>query len=116
MAISNDYHQYLIESLKDKTEAATYLWAILQEEKPESQLLEMALNNILEALGDTNLSIEEITLHKAEINKFSNKSGIAVIYGLAQWLQKLGLELTVNVSDKSLSEENQSNHNVKAFI
>lgn len=116
MATSNNYHQYLIESLKDKTEAANYLWAILQEEQPESQLLEMALNNILEALGNTNLSIEEIQLQKAEINRFSNKLGSAVIYDLVKWLQKLGLELTVNVSDKSLSEENKSNHNFKAII
>lgn len=116
MATCNNYHQYLIESLKDKTEAATYLWAILQEKQPESQLLEIALNNILEALGNTHLSIEEMKLHKAEINRFSNKSGSAVIYGLAEWLQKLGLELTVNVSDESLIEENKYNHNIKAII
>ena len=53
MAKSNNYHQYLIESLKDEKEAANYLWGILQEEQPEPQLLEMALNNVLEALGDS---------------------------------------------------------------
>ncbi len=50
MTQTKNYHQYLIESLKDPTEATAYFWAILQEENPETELLKVALENILEAL------------------------------------------------------------------
>ncbi|MBL1210646.1 hypothetical protein [Geminocystis sp. GBBB08] len=118
MATSNNYHQYLIESLKDKTEAANYLWAILQEEQTEPQLLEIALNNILEALGTTCLSTEEIKQQKAKINQLLNQSGSAVIYSLAEWLQKLGLELSVNINNQSklLISSQISNDNLKVLI
>ena len=48
MTQTKSYHRYLIESLKDPTEATAYLWAILQEENPEPKLLKIALENILE--------------------------------------------------------------------
>ncbi|MFM7382448.1 MAG: DNA-binding protein [Microcystaceae cyanobacterium] len=49
MATTKSYHHYLIESLKDPNEAAAYLWAVLQEENPEPELLKSALEDILEA-------------------------------------------------------------------
>lgn len=118
MTSNNNYHQHLIESLKDRTEAANYLWAILQEKQPEPQLLETALNNILEALGDVYLSPAEIEEQKTEINQLLNQSGTTVIYRLVEWLQKLGLELTVDVNtqSESLSDRQTSTHNLKAVI
>jgi DNA-binding phage protein len=74
MAITKSYHQYLIESLKQPTEAAAYLWAILQEENPEPELLESALEDVLEALGTTKLSSEEIELQKDQLKTLCNRS------------------------------------------
>ncbi len=36
---TRSYQEYLIETLGDPQEAALYLWAILQEENPEPELL-----------------------------------------------------------------------------
>ncbi len=103
MPTTKSYHQYLIKSLKDPVEASAYLEAILQEKNPEPQLLKVALENILEALGDTKLSPDEIALQKQKIEELLNQSGSEVIYNSAQWLQKLGLELTITIAQESLS-------------
>ena len=56
---TRNYQEYLIESLKNRPRAALYIWAILQEENPEPELLVSALQLYLEALGEANLSEEE---------------------------------------------------------
>ncbi len=117
MTQTKNYHQYLIESLKDTTEATAYLWAILQEENPEPELLKVALENILEALGETQLSPHEIQLQKNKIDDLLNQSGSEVIYSLASWLNKLGLELTVTVSqDSSLTNQQEFQDNLEVMI
>ena len=113
MTQTKNYHQYLIESLKDPTEATAYVWAILQEENPEPELLRVALENILEALGETRLKPHEIQLQQYKINELLNQSGSEVIYSLVDWLNKLDLELTVTVSqDSSLIDQQESEDDV----
>lgn len=116
MATTKSYHQYLIESLKQPTEAAAYLWAILQEENPEPQLLKSALEDVLEALGTTKLSAEEIELQKDQLKTLLDKKGNVAIYSLSEWLQKLGLELTVKVTEETLIEQNNSGPNSKVMV
>ncbi|MFM7382449.1 MAG: hypothetical protein ACKO1W_05265 [Microcystaceae cyanobacterium] len=41
-----------------------------------------------------------------------NYSGIEVIYGLAQWLQALGLELTVATKEQNASSQDHSDTNL----
>ncbi len=45
----------------------------LQEENSESELLKVALENILEALGETRLKSHEIQLQKDKINELLNQ-------------------------------------------
>jgi len=116
MATTKSYHQYLIESLKQPTEAAAYLWAILQEENPEPQLLKSALEDILEALGNTQLSPEAIEQQKDKLNILLEQQGKVAIYSLGEWLQKLGLELTVKAKDETFVEQNNSEINSKVMI
>jgi hypothetical protein len=116
MTTTKSYHQYLIESLKQPTEAAAYLWAILQEENPEPQLLKSALEDILEALGSTQLSPEEIEQQKDKLNILLEQQGKVAIYSLGEWLQKLGLELTVKAKDEIFVEQNNSDINSKVMI
>ena len=116
MATTKSYHQYLIESLKQPAEAAAYLWAILQEENPEPQLLKSALEDILEALGSTQLSPEEIEQQKDKLNILLEQQGKVAIYSLGEWLQKLGLELTVKAKDEIFVEQNNSDINSKVMI
>ncbi|MBR8828639.1 MAG: transcriptional regulator [Gomphosphaeria aponina SAG 52.96 = DSM 107014] len=100
MAKSRSYHKFLIESLKDPEEAALYLWVILQEEDPEPQLLPAALNNVEEALGELNMSPEAAKLHREKLDEVLKKQGHEAIYGLAEWLKPLGLELTVAIREE----------------
>ena len=116
MVTTKSYHQYLIESLKQPAEAAAYLWAILQEENPEPQLLQSALEDILEALGDTRLSPEEMERQKYKLNILLEQQGKVAIYSLGEWLQKLGLELTVKATDETLLEQNNADINSKVMI
>lgn len=117
MTQTKNYHQYLIESLKDPTEATAYLWAILQEENPEPELLKVALENILEALGETKLKPHAIQSQKDKIDEILNQSGSNVIYSLVAWLNKLGLELTVTISeDSSLIDQWESQDNLEVMI
>lgn len=111
METTKSYRQYLIESLKDPNESAAYLWAILQEENPEPELLKSALEDILEAAA-TKLSSEEKQLQSEWLEQLTNYSGSDAIYGLAQWLQKLGLELTVTVSEQNAISQVYSETNL----
>jgi DNA-binding phage protein len=58
MAKTRSYHEYLINSLQNPLESAAYLWAILQEENPEPQLLKVVLEDVLSALGEAKLSYQ----------------------------------------------------------
>ena len=107
----NSYRQYLIESLKDPNEAAAYLWAVLQEENPEPELLKSALEDILEAYAPQ-LSPEVKQLQSVWLEQLPNYSGSEVIYGLVQWLQALGLELTVATKEQNASSQDHSDTNL----
>ena len=100
MPKSRSYQEYLIESLKDPVEAAGYLWAILQAEDPEPELLLLALKDVTLALGELHMSPEQAKLHEEKLDELLEKRGSDAIYSLADWLKPLGLELTVTVREK----------------
>lgn len=105
MPTSDSYQDYLIEALKDKIHAAAYLTAHLEDEEPESGLLELALSNVFEALGEPNMSSEEASLHLEKLDVLLSKNGSATIYALANWLKVLGLKLTVAVDEGERGED-----------
>lgn len=103
MPTSDSYHPYLISHLKDQSYAALYIEAILEEKDPEPELLKVALSNVAEALGEVNMSSEQAKLHREELDKLLSKPGIEAIYRLANWLNDLGLKLTVTTSKETES-------------
>ena len=55
--VFENYQEELIHELKENPEeAATYIWAVLDEEDPEPELLPLVLHNVGEALGELNMS------------------------------------------------------------
>jgi len=100
MQKSRSYQEYLIESLKEPVEAAGYLWAILQEEDPEPELLLLALKDVTSALSELHMSPEQAKLHEEKLDELLEKRGSDAIYSLADLLKPLGLELTVTVREK----------------
>jgi DNA-binding phage protein len=108
MPTSDSYQGYLIEALKDKIHAAAYLTAHLEDEEPEPGLLELALSNVFEALGEPNMSAEDAKLHLEKLDILLSREGSARIYALASWLKALGLKLSVVVDEGDKGEEKDS--------
>lgn len=102
MPKSVPYDDFLIAKLKDKNYAAVYLETHLELEKgeePDRALLALALKDVAKALGSDSLTPEQAQLHQEKLDKLLAQGGSDVIYGLAAWLQSLGLKLTVQVAD-----------------
>ena len=108
MPTSDSYQGYLIEALKDKIHAATYLTAHLEDEEPEPGLLDLALSNVFEALGEPNMSAEDASLHLEKLDLLLSQNGSATIYALASWLKALELKLSVGVDEGDKGEEEDS--------
>ena len=86
---SRSFRDYLIESLQDPEDAAGYLTAILEEPDPESELLTAALDDVAIALGDEG--------DRQWVKDFGASDKSQAVYELAEWLDSLGLRLTVTV-------------------
>ncbi len=98
---SDSYQDYLISRLKDPTYAALYLETHMEEEEDnESELLRLALDNVLQALSSSQMSHEQSELHRQKLDEILSQTGSLAIYGLASWLNELGLKLTVNVQNQ----------------
>lgn len=90
------YRPFLIKSLQDPAEAAAYLTAILEEQDPEPELLPLALNTLIEALANQNLTPAEAIIQKQFLDTLSADPEFAAhVYALATWLENLGLKLIV---------------------
>ena len=99
MSESDTYRDFLIQSLQDPEEAATYLEAILEEEDPEPELLRVALLNVAEALGKADDISEKRKFYSRTLDEILSQLGSQEVYGLTNWLNSLGLKLTVAVAD-----------------
>ncbi|MCT7949822.1 transcriptional regulator [Ancylothrix sp. C2] len=109
MPSSLPYHPFLISHLKNPERSAGLLTVIFEEKDPEPELLEVALKNVFEALGEPNMTPEEAKLQLEKLDKILSENGSNVIYNLAEWLQKLGLKLTVTVAkEQEVPVENQA--------
>jgi hypothetical protein len=63
--------------------------AILEEEKPEPELLPLCLDHVAAALGNES--------DRQWVKDFGESDKSPVVYELATWLDSLGLKLTVSV-------------------
>ncbi|WP_103668639.1 DNA-binding protein [Pseudanabaena sp. BC1403] len=83
------HEEFLIESLKDPEEAAAYVSAVLEEEKPDSELLPLCLGHVVAALGGEG--------DRQWVKDFGAGDKSQAVYELAAWLDSFGLQLTVSV-------------------
>ena len=91
---SRDYQVSLIKSFQDPEDAASYLTAILEEPDPEPELLALGLDNVAIALGGES--------DRQWVKDFGASDKSQAVYELAEWLNSLGLRLTV---EERYSEE-----------
>ncbi|XZN88801.1 MAG: DNA-binding protein [Microcoleus sp.] len=101
------YHPLKIKSLKDPLFAAAYLTEIFEEEEGdlETGIMRKALRDVFEALGEPNMSADDAKLHLEKLDSLLSQNGMATIYALANWLNSLGLKLTVAVAEDEGEEE-----------
>ncbi len=85
------HEDFLIESLKDPKEAAAYVSAVLEEENPELELLSLCLGHVAIALGNDG--------DRQWVKDFGASDKGQAVYELADWLDSLGLRLTVEIKD-----------------
>jgi DNA-binding phage protein len=108
MVKSVPYHPFLIEQLKDPVYAAGYLTLFLNEQEEgdlDIGIFPSALKDVFEALEEPNMSADEAKLHLEKLDVLLPQSGIATIYALANWLNALGLKLSVAVAEDEGEEE-----------
>jgi hypothetical protein len=86
---SRDYQEYLVNSLQDAEKSAGYITAILEEEDPEPELLVAALADVAAALG--------CDKDREWVKDFDANNKSQAVYELAEWLNRLGLQLTVTI-------------------
>lgn len=111
MIKSVPYHPFLIEQLKDPVYAAGYLTLFLNEQEEgdlDIGIFPSALRDVFEALGEPNMSDEETSLHLEKLDVLLPPEGIATIYALANWLNALGLKLSVVVAQSDEGEQSGS--------
>ncbi|MBD2773105.1 transcriptional regulator [Iningainema sp. BLCCT55] len=109
MPTSDSYHDYLIESLKKKPElAAAYITATFEEKDPEPELLKMALSHVAIALAEQNMTPEQAKQHLEKLDELLSQKGSEAIYNLSNWLNALGLKLTVTVAQAEIAILNHS--------
>jgi DNA-binding phage protein len=107
-ATHESYQRYLISNLSDPSYAAAYLETHLEESAPEPELLHLALSNVAEALSSTHLPQQTIA-HQQKLNDLLAQPGDQAIHALANWLNEIGLKLTVTVDNSDKNGANQVN-------
>lgn len=103
MSKSDSYRDSLIESLKDLDYASVYLDTHLESDEYgfDSDLLTLALQQVLEGLGSQNLTSEQYQTQAKELADILEKLSPEALNRLNVWLQTLGLKLTVAVAAKT---------------
>lgn len=105
MPKSLSYHEHKIQFLKNPEASAAYIEAILEEKDPEPELLQRTLSNVVEALAEQNMTPEQVKLHYKKLDELFAQHGSDVIYSLANWLNELGLKLSVTVCEDSKDQQ-----------
>lgn len=101
MSKTKSYHSFLIESLKDRNEAAAYLNAALEEQDP--QLFLIALKNVAEAHGGITTLLEKAKLDQENLYRMLSEAENQTLYNLAALLDILGLKLSIAVQETESS-------------
>ncbi|MEZ2320059.1 MAG: DNA-binding protein [Microcoleus sp.] len=108
---SDSYHDSKISNLKDPNYSAAYLSLIFDEEEEgdlEMGIMRQVLRDVFEALGEPNMSADEAKLHLEKLDGLLSQNGMATIYALANWLNVLGLKLSVAVAQEDEGEESSA--------
>ncbi|MGL5134575.1 MAG: DNA-binding protein [Planktothrix sp.] len=103
--ISDSYHHYLIESLKDPQEAAAYLEVALEEGEDQPQLLKKVITNIIEAQSHLEQSFDVDKMNREKVNKILTSITCAEIYTFVELLNILGFKISIQVKETEIESD-----------
>ncbi|TAE58992.1 MAG: transcriptional regulator [Nostocales cyanobacterium] len=92
---SRNYQDFLIESLNNPEEAASYLEIILEEGSDEPLLLQNALDNVVEAYSKNNNISEFAKSQYEQLNHILTNSKCSEIYTFIKLLDALGFQFVI---------------------
>jgi len=96
---SRSYHEFLIESLKNREEAAGYIEVVLEEGGDQPILLRKAIRNVVESCAKSDrLSDSAKQLHE-KFDKMLTESNASEIYTFIELLDKLGFRVAICADD-----------------
>ena len=102
MAKSIDYHDYLIESLKDPKEAAGYLNAALDDGDIDGFLA--GLRNVIEAYGGMTKLAEKASKSRNSLYKTVVGTGNPYLRNTSEILHTLGFHLSITPDESAIQK------------
>lgn len=95
MPTSDSYHEFLIESLKNREEAAGYIEVVLEEGGDRPVLLRKAIRNLVESWAKSDrLSDSAKQLHE-KLDRMLTESNAAEIYAFIELLDAIGFRVAI---------------------
>ncbi|MCL1469969.1 transcriptional regulator [Argonema antarcticum] len=96
---SDSYHDYLIESLKNREEAAGYIEVVLEEGGDQPILLRKAIRNVVESCAKSDrLSDSAKQLHE-KFDRILTESNATEIYTFVELLNAIGFRVAIAPKD-----------------
>lgn len=97
MKNTSSYHDRLLESLADKSEAIAYLKVALEEyeEDHDTEVFMLALRNVAQAYGGISKLSEKTKLNREHLYRILSKRGNPRLITLGTVLRGLGFRLSI---------------------
>jgi len=96
---SRSYHDFLIESLKNREEAAGYIEVVLEEGGDQPVLLRKAIRNVVEAWEKSDRLSESAKQLHEKLDKILTESNAIEIYTFTELLNALGFRVIVSLKE-----------------
>ncbi|MBC5797274.1 MAG: transcriptional regulator [Sphaerospermopsis sp.] len=98
---SRNYQEFLIESLKNSEEAASYLEIVLEEGSDEPLLLQNAISNVVEAYAKMNHISDSTKQQYEKLQNILKQSNCAEIYAFLELLNTIGFQISITPKSNS---------------
>ncbi|MGA9380425.1 MAG: transcriptional regulator [Phormidium sp.] len=93
---SDSYHEFLIESLTNREEAAGYIEVVLEEGGDQPVLLRKAIRNVVEAWEKCDRLSESTKQLHEKLDKMLTESNATEIYTFIELMNALGFQVTIS--------------------
>jgi len=105
---SRSYQEFLMESLRNLSEAAGYIEVTLTDGSDEPKLLQMVLKDVVDSRIKFNNLSESAQLKWQTLDRMLSESNASEIYSFAALLEALGFKLEITVADSELRADSES--------